>query len=820
MENLLNDLRFALRMFGRRPGVAGIVVLSLALGIGANSTIFSLVNGILLRPLPGVARPGELAGLDCRLRGTDFPIGLSYPDYLDVRDGNTAFTGVAAYNQIYASLGAAGRAELVYGYIVTGNYFQLLGAKAELGRVLGPDDDRKRGAQPVAVISHGLWQRRFGSDPAVVGSNVKLNGQPFVIVGVAPRGFIGTEVMFTPDLWVPMAMHQQIVPGAPEPFDKRQERSLRALGRLRPGVGLPQASAQIRLLGERLAREHQDSNAGVSLDVVPESEARLEAGLGNIVNVASTVLLVLAAIVLLIACANVANLLLSQAASRAREVAVRLAVGADRRRLLRQHLTESLLLAAVGGGAGLLLAFWLSTLLSRFRSPTSIPFAFDFSLDHRVLLYTTLISVCAGLIFGLAPALHSTKADLVPALRGDPGAAGTRRRSWLRSTLMIAQVASSLPLLVGAGLFLRSLENAHHIDLGFEPRDVLTFSVDLALHSYSEANGRTFFHRLEERVRGLPGVRSAALGGPVPLDFYAVAKEAAVPGREPGPDKHYPEILYSSVAPGYFQTIGTPLVQGRLFDSRDGEHGARVVVINQAMAKSLWPGRNPVGQQLLVGGAGGEVCEVVGVVKTGKYRILAESPMSYFYRPLEQSYQPKMTLLVKTNGGDPRAVEEEVRRQVQALDEDLPVFDVRELDGLIGGRALMPFKVVTTLASAFGLLGLILAAVGLYGLQSNSVAQRSREIGLRMAMGARPADILRLVLRRGLTLTACGLLIGLTLAFLLSKVMSRLLLDVTSTDPIAFGGVVAMLLAVTTLASYVPARRAIRQDPARTLRHE
>jgi macrolide transport system ATP-binding/permease protein len=819
VETLLKDLRFALRMFAKRPGFSLVVVLSLALGIGANSAIFSVVNGILLRPLPGIEHPGELVGLSSRQRSTPFPIGLSYPDYVDVRESNDVFSGVISYDQIYVSLSERSHPELVYGYIVTGNYFSLLGVGAEGGRVLGAEDDRNRGAQPVAVISHGLWQRRFDSDPKLIGKEVKLNGYPFTVVGIAPPGFIGTEVMFTSDFWVPMAMHKQIVPAEPEPFAARGLRGFRVMARLRPGVDLVQAQGRMKALADRLAREYPSTNDGVTFEVVPEGEARLEAGLGNVVSVASAVLLGLAGMVLLIACANVANLLLSQASARGREVCVRLAIGASRRRLIRQLLSESMLLSLAGGVLGLLLAYWLDRLMSQLHPPSSIPFKFDFSVDHRVLIFTTTIALLAGLIFGLAPALQASKLDLATALRGEAGATSSRRRSFLRSALVVAQVAVSLPLLLCSSLFLRSLQHARSLDVGFDPRQVLTLSVDLSLRAYSEAAGRQFYRTLEERVRGLPGVRSAAVGGPIPLDFYATAAKVEIPGWDPGPTKDYPRVLYSSVQPGYFATMGTPLLAGRSFDSRDGAKGAPVVIINQEMAKRYWPNRDPIGHSLVVDGPGGQSCEIVGVVKTGKYRILAEPPLPYFFRPFQQSYRPKMNLLVKA-AGDPSNLVPAVRQQVQALDDNLPVFDVRNLDQLISGRALLPFKVVTTLAGAFGLLGLILATVGLYGVQSFSISRRSREIGLRMALGARPADVLKLVLRQGLILTLSGLLIGLLVGLLLAKMMSGLLLKVGPTDPLSFGLVVAVLVAAALIASFVPARRAIRLDPAETLRHE
>jgi len=523
--------------------------------------------------------------------------------------------------------------------------------------------------------------------------------------------------------------------------------------------------------------------------------------------------------VLLIACANVANLLLSQASGRTREICVRLAIGADRRRLVRQLLTESVLLALVGGALGLLLAYWLSRLMSQFHTPTSIPFALDFSLDHRVLLFTTIVSLLAGLMFGLAPAFQTTRADLVTPLRGEAGATASKRRSLLRSILVIAQVAVSLPLLIGAALFLRSLQNARNVDLGFDPKNVLTLSIDLSLRDYSEKAGQQFYQALEQRLQNLPGVRSAAIGGPVPLDFYAAAKKIAVPGFDPGPSKDYPRVLYSSVQPSYFQTTGTPFIGGRSFDARDGRLGAPVVIVNEAMAKRFWPGENVIGRQLRVGGPDGEPCEVVGLVKTGKYRILAEPPMPYFYRPFQQSYQAKTTVLVKT-AGDPSSIVAAVRRQVQALDPDLPVFDIRSLDDLINGRALMPFKIVTMLAGAFGLLGLILATVGLYGVQSRSIAQRTREIGLRMAMGARPADVVKLVLRQALTLTLAGVTVGLGLGFFLAKLMSRLLLNVSPADPWAFCSMAGVVFTATVLAGIVPARRAIHLDPSVTLRYE
>jgi macrolide transport system ATP-binding/permease protein len=820
VEKVLRDLRFALRLFAKRPGFSLVLVLSLALGIGANSAIFSLVNGILLRPLPGIENPGGLVGLNSRQSTTSFPLGLSFPDYEDVRDSlKDVFTDTAAYNQIYASMSEGSRPELVYGYIATGNYFPLLGARAERGRLLGPEDDRRRGGHPVAVISHGLWERRFGSEPGLVGRQVKLNGFSFTVVGIAARGFIGTEVMFAPDIWVPMSMHKQIVPAQRDPLDRRDARTFRVVARRRAGVSLAQAEAQVKLLAADLAREYATTNDGISLEVVPQSEARLEAGLGNVVSVGSAVLLSLVGMVLLIACANVANLLLSQASARSREVCVRLAIGASRRRLVRQLLTESVLLALTGGALGLLLAFWLSRLMSQFHSPTSIPFELDFRLDHRVLLYTTVISLLSGLIFGLVPALQASKADLVTPLRGEAGATTSKRRSFLRSSLVVAQVAVSLPLLIGAALFLRSLQHARSLDLGFDPQNVLTLSVDLSLRDYPEAVGRQFYQTLEERVRHLAGVRKAAVGGPVPLDFYASAEKIAIPGYDPETGKDYPRVLYSAVQPDYFETIGTPLVRGRRFDSRDGENGAKVVIVNEAFAKRYLKDQDPLGRQIQLGGPGGQPCEIIGVVKTGKYRILAEPPMPYFYRPFLQAYQPKMTLLVKT-AGDPAGVIDAVRREVQRLDENLPVFDVRSLDDLISGRALMPFKVVTTLAGAFGLLGLLLATVGLYGLQAHTVTQRTREIGLRMAMGARPSDVLKLVLARGLILTSIGLLVGLVVGLLLARLMARLLLNVSPTDPLAFVGVVAVLIAATLFASLMPARRAIRLDPAVTLRHE
>jgi predicted permease len=496
-----------------------------------------------------------------------------------------------------------------------------------------------------------------------------------------------------------------------------------------------------------------------------------------------------------------------------------LAIGASRRRLIRQLLTESLLLALSGGLLGLLITWWLGRLMSRLRSPSNIPFALDFSADHRVLLYTTVLSVLSGVVFGLAPALHASRLDLASPLRGEAGATGSKRRSAMRSALVIVQVTVSLPLLIGAALLLRSLQQARGLDLGFDRRNVLTLSVDLSLRSYPEAAGRQLYRELVERVGHLPGVRSAVVGGPVPLDFYAAGEEVAAPGHELGTATGTLGALYSSVQPGYFETLGIPLLAGRTFDRRDGAAGAPVVVVNEAMAKVLWPHQDPIGRQLRLGRTGGATCQVVGVVKTGKYRILAEPPLPYFYRPFEQAYRAKTTLVVKTVG-DPAGLVPAVRREVQSLDANLPVFDVHSLDQLIDGRALTPFRVTATLASAFGLLGLLLAAVGLYAVQSYSVAQRTREIGLRMALGAGPGDVLKLVLRQGLTIAVKGLAAGLAAGLLLSHVMARLLLGVSPTDPLALGGVVGVLLAAALLASFLPARRATRLDPAVTLRHE
>jgi len=818
MDTFSRNLRVAFRMLWKHPGFNWVIVLSLALGIGANSTIFSLVNGILLKPLPRVQEPDRIIGLHVAQEGIQFPMGFSYLDYRDFAESSAAISELAAYNQVYMSLSTGDRSDLVYGYIVTGNYFSLLGVEAARGRVIGPDDDRTPGAHPVAVLSHGLWERRFGGDPGILGDTLELNGHAFTVVGIAPEGFIGTEILFAPEIFVPMMMHEQAVPSVRNPLDRRDARSFRVIGKLEEGKTIEEARAWAELTGEKLASQYPETNEGVSMKVVPQVEARLEAGLGDVVPVASAVLLGLVGLVLLIACVNVANLLLARAVARRKEIGMRIALGADRGQLIRQLLTESLLLAFLGGLVALLLTFWIGRLLSAFESPTSIPFEMSFDLDHRVLFFTFFVSLLAGVVFGLVPALQASKTELVPALKGEESS-HPRRRSWLRSALVVGQVAVSLPLLIGAGLFLRSLQNASSLDLGFSPENVLSLSVDLALHNYDEEEGRQFYRSIEDRLAALPGVESAALGAPIPLDFYASAETVAVPGYDPGPEKKTPRVLYSSVRPSYFETLGTRVTEGRTFDDFDNREGRPVVIVNQAMAERFWPDGEALGRQVRLSGEDGELAEVVGIVPTGRYRMLAEPPLPYMYRPFDQDYHSKTTLLVKTTA-DPEAVIESVRRAVAEIDPDLPVFDVRSLDELISGRALMPFKLVATLAGAFGLLGLVLATLGLYGIQSFNVTQRRREIGLRMALGARWQDVVRLVLRRGLYLALVGMAIGLFLAFGLGKAMARLLLNVSSVDPVAFGGVTCVLVLAVLLASIFPARRAIRTDPVTILKEE
>jgi predicted permease len=840
-EDMFQDIRYGARMLLKNPLFTVVAIATLALGIGANSAIFSFVNAVLLRELP-VKEPDRLVYVFGGTRESPYNVS-SYPDYLDYRDRNGVFGDLAAYAPITLSLNSDDRPDMISGLIVMGNYFDALGVGAQVGRTFLPEEDTKPGGHPVAVISHGLWQSRFGGDAGIAGRQLLLNGQPFTIVGVAPAGFIGAEAGQTNDIYVPMAMQAVVRPPRggysgemnPDLLSRRGPRWLNLIGRLKAGATVEQAQAEVRTLAAQLAQAYPDTNKEQAATAWPVSKGD-PVQRGTLLSVAG-LLLAVVTLVLLIACANVANLLLARAAGRRKEISVRLALGASRGRLIRQLLTESVLLALLGGAGGLLLAFWLVSVMRTYSPPANLfPVGFEFNLDYNVLGFTLLLSVLTGLVFGIAPALQASNPNLVVALKdGTPLAAGAGgkggRRYSLRNLLVVAQIATSLVLLISAGLFLRSLQQAQGIDPGFDPRHVITMPLNINLLRYTKAQGQEFYRQVLERVGGLPGVQSATLTRTPPLSGASRQSTVTIAGQEPperrgssessnGGGENLAEnvTLSSPVALDYFRTMSIPLLRGRDFDAQDREGAPGVVVINETFARRYFPGQDPIGRRVSLNGAKGPWLEVVGLARDGKYITLGETPAPFLYQPLAQRHESGMVLLVRT-GGDPASLVPAVRREVQSVEQNLPLTNVRTMEELLSA-SLFPARMGAILLGAFGLVALLLASVGLYGVMSYSVARRTREIGIRMALGARGNDVLRLVLRESMTVVLVGVLLGFIAALTVTRLLAGFLYGVSPTDPASFILIGVLLAVVSIVASLVPARRAARINPLVAFKYE
>jgi len=716
------------------------------------------------------------------------------------------------------SLSRNGNNEIIYGYLASGNYFEMLGVKAALGRTFTPEDDRTPGAHPVAVLSYASWQKRFGADRNIVGQTVLLNNQSYTIIGVAPPRFNGTEVIYAPELWAPMMMLGQIEPGSKQ-LELRNVSSSYCVGRLKPGVSAAQAESALTNLMAQLGREYPDSNEGKGMMLTPP---------GLILPTVRTpfigfagVLMLTVALVLLIACTNLAGLLMARAAGRCKEIAIRLSLGASRAQLVRQLLTESVLLALAGGGVGVLLAVWLIDMVMAFKPPISIPLLLDLQLDWRVLSFTVVLSLLTGTLFGLLPALQATKPELAPALK-DESSLGGYRRSRLRNTLVVAQVALSLVLLVAAGLVVRSLQHAQVMSPGFNPDHVVTLTMSLSSQGYDETKGKQFQQQVIDRVSHLPGVKSAATTDILPLSLSSLESYVFIEGAPPTRGAQTPYTLNSRVSPGYFQTMEIPLIAGRVFTERDREDAPRIVVINEAFAGRFWPGQSALGKRFRYRSADGPLVEVAGVVKDGKYFSLGEDQKSFFYLSTLQSYdetQTGLTTLVARTTNNPIAALATIRGEVLKLDPTMPFVEVKTLTEHMS-ISLFPLRIGATVVGGFGLLALLLAAIGIYGVMAFAVSQRTREIGIRMALGAQGADVLLLILKQGLTLMLIGLGLGLAGALLLTRLMSSVLYGVSATDVATFVSVTALLGLVVLLACYLPAHRATQVDPLVALRNE
>jgi len=813
---LFQDLKYGIRMLLKSPGFSLVAILSLALGIGANTAIFSLINAVLLRPLP-VTDPQSLASVAMTDQRNPGNLPVSHLNFKDLRAQNAVFTDMGAFTFAQVNYSAGKESEQIPAQIVTSNYFSLLGTQPALGRGFLPEEEVK--ATPVVVISQGFWQRSLGSDPQIVGKTLTLNRTPFTVVGVAPKNFSGTFLGGGPSVWLPISMHLVAQPGF-DWYDTRRGLFLFAFARLKPGVTLEQARSNLRTVFANLEQSFPVDNKGRSATAVSLLDARLNpAGQGpNLIVQLSSMLMVIVGIVLLIACINIANLLLARASKRRREVAIRLALGARRSRLIGQLLTESVMLSILGGIAGLVVAYWTLNAIIAARLPLPFPVDDTLSLDSRVLVFTGVLAILTGVLFGLAPALQASKADVVPVLKNEliPSAGGGRGMLGflsLRQVLVVLQVAASLVSLIAAGLFLRDLRHAQAIDPGFETRGVLVMNFNLGREGYTPERGGVFFDQIVERVAALPGVRGAAIAQVPPL--AGGFSRSVFPEGADTTTRDRILVQVNTVGPGYFQTIGIPIVHGRDFTRADLVTTPKVVVINQTMAEQFWKGQDAIGKRFKFFGDD-DYSTVVGVAKDSKYNGVVEAPLPFIYQPLAQNYTPAATLHVRA-AGDAASLAASVRREVQQLDPTLSLFDVRTLEEQVG-ESLQPQQMNVVLLTVFGVLALLLAAIGLYGVASYSVSQRTREIGVRMALGARPSSVLAMVLGHGMILVAAGLAVGLVVAYVISGFAKALFAGVSPHDPATFLLTAAGLGAIALLATYIPARRATRIDPLIALR--
>ncbi len=817
LETVWRDLRYALRMLRRNPGFTAAAVVTLALGIGANTAIFSIVNALMFRPLPGVEDMDRLVQVFRRSHtGGGLITNVSYPNYRDWRDQNQVFSGLAAYRDVILSLNTGDNPDRVRGAIVSGNYFDVLGVKAARGRTFIPEEDSVPGAHPVAVISYGCWKRRFPSEQSPVGRTIELNRHSFVVVGVARRDFDGTEVGRPIEVWVPMMMETAVWPGGRDFLSARYWSLIQVVGRLRSGTSLRQAQANMDTIARGLELAYPKENGGIGVGLYPRMGLYPfeRAKLGAFV----AILMAVVGLVLLIACANVANLILARGAARRKEIAVRLAMGAGRPRLIGQILVENTFLALCGGTAGVLGAAWGGDLLVRLAAGADFFPSTDYSLDGRVYCFAALLSLCTGILVGVVPALRMSKVDPVSILKEAASACG--RRSGPHNLLVISQIALSLMLLVVAVLLAGTLRNYLSVNPGFEMKGVLSASLDPGLQLYSEAQGRLFYGNLLDSVRALPGVQSASLADAAPISGGSSMTTVLDYGRGRVRGLFDLPVNLTVVTPGYFQTLSIQIAQGRDLNDYGGDGALRIAVINQAMAQRLWQGADPIGKRFITSQQGRPEYQIVGVAKDVRHSLVEPQAMA-MYVPFGQHYQSEMTLLVRT-AGSPANLLPAILREVHGLDRSLAVYDAGRLSDDIR-NTLKPLEASATIIAFFALIALALAVVGIYGVVSYSVARRTSEIGIRVALGAERSDVLKLVMSQGMVLACTGVAAGTVMALGITRFLSRIanrIVPLPSLDPIVFAAAALFLLSVALLAVYLPARRATKVDPLTALRHE
>ncbi|MFZ0430321.1 MAG: ABC transporter permease [Acidobacteriota bacterium] len=812
MTTLLQDFRYGLRMLLKRPGFTAVAVGTLALGIGATSTIFSWIDSTLLNPIPGLSDTGNLVTV---MRGTisEHPTPpFSFPDYVDLRTRNQAFSGLLAYHDDFMSLTGRQKPERIYGALTSANYFAVLGVEPALGRGFQPQDEAKPGGAPIVVISYALWQNHFASDPAAIGRTLEINRHGYTIIGVAPRRFQGCKTGLRTDVWIPLVMEREV--WGSNNLEERGTFWLNVLGSLRPGVTSEQATGELNLLMQHIADDTPSIERGPS-QITLDPLWRSPFGANVYLFRTLPLLLGLAAVLLLLACTNVASLLLVRLVPRRREIALRLSLGASRGRLVRQLMVESLLIALAGGAAAILLTTWTARLFASFFPPTSLPLVLNGHVSQSVMLVTLGVALLAAVTFGTLPALRTSSLAPIAVLKEDGGrTAGGLHRSRLSRAMVAGQIALSLLLLITAGLFLRSFLNEQRSDPGFDPNQVLVASYDLGPVGYSRDEGIAFDQTLLARLEELPGVRSATLADFSPLSF-TVHSDPVQP-EDYVPQLHESlEVDRAVVSPEYFRTLRTELVSGRDFTIHDDSESQPVVIVNQEFCRRYWPGQDPIGKRIT---RYGRTLTVVGVARNAKYRLLRYAEAPAIFVPLYQNYYSQLTIHLRVEG-DPEAFAPAVARTVARIDSHLPLFGVTTLEDSMQFGSIFE-RLAATLVGSFGLLAVLLAGVGIYGVVAFATRQRSQEIGIRMALGARRGDVLMMVFRQGLELALVGVGIGIAGALVLTRFLANLLYGVQPTDPLTFIAVSLLLIAVALLACYVPARRAASVDPMTALHYE
>ena len=826
LENLTADVRYALRWLRRSPGFTLVAIASLAIGIGFNTALFTIVDALVFRPLP-VDRVDRLVDVFTTGGDGDQYATSSYPDFLDLKAGNQVFSDMLAYSPSLDAVKLTDRARLAMGETVTGNYFQLLGVKARAGRTLLPEDDAA-GAPRVAVISYRLWNREYGAGPDAVGQSIRIHGQPYTIVGVAPAAFTGMVPLLAPEVWTPMAYVDDVEPGGiisnvPSPtgntrLERRGQRWMFVKGRLKDGATVDAAAANLRLIGQRLKTAYVQTNKDRDVSVMATKNVHIHPVADRTLLPIAIGLMVVVGLVLLIACANVASMLLARASGRQKEIGIRLAIGASRGRLVQQLLSESVVMAALGAAAGTLLAWSLTRLVMSISLPIPIPLSFALRMDGRVLVFTAGVTLLAAIVAGLAPALKATRPNLVSELKGD--VAGTRsggRRWTLRDGLVAAQIAVTLVLLVTAGLLTRSFLATERASVGFQTGGLAIVSTEMNMLGYSDARAKEFYDRAIDRVRAIPGLESAAIAERLPFSINFNRNMIFLPDRQ-GPNDKGQTIDVARVSAEYFQTLGIGLLQGRNFTAADTPKSPSVAIVNEAFARKYWPNESALGKRFRLREFNGPEVQIVGVSADYKVSTMGEATTPYIHYAVSQRPDTGEEIVARTRG-DAGALLNAMRRELLAIEPNAVFLDNQTMDAQVAA-VLMPAKAGAMGVSAVGIVAMLLASIGLYGVIAYSVARRTREIGIRMALGAKPSAVVGLVMRQGLGIAGVGVAVGTVLALGAAKAVAGALYGVSFVDPVAWTAAILTLLTVAALANVVPARRASIVDPSIALRSE